>query len=55
VVRGSEISPVACVYFPRMAAIAFLRPTRAEFRNEPTADEMEALGRHFAFLQGMVA
>ena len=54
-VRGSEIPPVPCVYFPRMAAIAFLRPTRAEFRNEPTADEIEALGRHFAFLQGMVA
>ena len=42
-------------YLPRMAAIAFLRPTRAEFRTEPTADELEALTRHFAFLQGMVA
>lgn len=38
-----------------MAAIAFLRPTRADFHLDPTADELEALARHFSFLQGMVA
>jgi uncharacterized protein YciI/uncharacterized protein YndB with AHSA1/START domain len=38
-----------------MAAIAFLRPTRANFQLSPTEDEAEALARHFAFLQGLVA
>jgi uncharacterized protein YndB with AHSA1/START domain/uncharacterized protein YciI len=38
-----------------MAAIAFLRPVRAEFHLDPSEDELEALGRHFSFLQGLVA
>ncbi|MBM4098439.1 MAG: hypothetical protein FJ260_00565 [Planctomycetes bacterium] len=42
-------------YLPRMAAIAFLRPVRADFHLDPTEDEMEALGRHLTFLQGLVA
>jgi uncharacterized protein YndB with AHSA1/START domain/uncharacterized protein YciI len=38
-----------------MAAIAFLRPTRANFHLSPTDDETEALARHFAYLQGLVS
>ncbi|MFM7808868.1 MAG: hypothetical protein ACKPEA_13235, partial [Planctomycetota bacterium] len=42
-------------YLPRMAAIAFLRPARADLHLDPTEDEMVALGRHLTFLQGLVA
>lgn len=38
-----------------MPAIAFLRPVRTDFHLDPTEDELEALGRHFSFLQGLVA
>lgn len=38
-----------------MAAIAFLRPTRADFQRDPTEDELAALSGHFTFLQGLVA
>jgi uncharacterized protein YndB with AHSA1/START domain/uncharacterized protein YciI len=38
-----------------MAAIAFLRTTRAGFQLDPSADELMALGAHLSFLRGLAS
>ena len=42
-------------YLACMAAIAFLRPVRPNFHRDPSIDELGALGKHLAFLQGLVS
>ena len=34
--------------------VYMIRPTRAGFATEPTAEELDAMGRHFLYLKGLV-